>query len=337
MPSPIDVLAGNIVNTFERPKGLFNEILKDSVHSGILDAHINYMDIDDVPSAPRVTAPFLEDGRHGPAEIFLYRSHLELLWSFTYGMVVVYEECVQRAMLDNKFDGRLIFDRPLTQRAKSLLDWSVGLHRGYTNWPEALPSPTFQADVQEADYATKVNTIFQESVATLLYHEFAHVVAGHLGAPEKSESIAAQSASIEMESEADDYAFRSLVSLEDDEYKRRLKGWSMLSAPLASLFMVEKLSDIFQLEHPHLHHRIFNILQKLNYRDQQNEFYYNYLCTIVMGLFLRIYKQDGDVQCSNIELYETAYDALQSQLDELDALQVDVDGPAALLRPRCTD
>jgi hypothetical protein len=314
MPSPILVLQGNMLHAFENPHGSAVKLLEDAVAEGSVHAEIDLI-MDEVPPM----APVVSRKADEAARIRLHVTHLELIWAFIYGWVVLYEEAVQRPWMEDRYDGRILLETTLARRAATLLDWATDLRTAYHAWPGQLPSPQFALDEQEHRYALKVNGIFQDAIAFLLFHEFGHVRQQHLDAvPRNANDAGSLATAITLEREADDFAFRMLVSGDDSEATRRIKGWAVLSPALSSLYLVDGRACIYQARHPHLHHRIQDILSKLNFQEEQNRFYYYYLCSTILRTFDRAYALKRSTQLTP-ELFETADEAFDAEMDDLDA------------------
>ena len=317
MPSPILALQHNITYAFENPNGSAVEQLRRAVEEGKVSHELGLDFRPGVPQAPRAVRP-----NDGPPSLELHIAHLELLWAFIYGWMVVYERGVQRPMLDGNFDGRIYFDTSLKERAARLLDWAASLKNGHTDWPEGLPSPMHHQDEEERDISLKANGIFQQAVAFCLFHEFAHAQQGHLDfmTAEANAEVDPQSI-LEMEREADDFAYRVMVSLDDDEDALVVKAWPILAAVLSSFYLIHGPQEVYQEQHPHLHQRVAHMLAKLNIPLGMHHDYYHYLCSTVLklsmeGPLVRIRcGVDGDEQP---EVFETAVDALNAELDLLD-------------------
>lgn len=266
---------------------------------------------------PRAVQP-----NDGPPSLELHVVHLELLWAFIYSWMVIYEQGVQRPMLDGRFDGQINFDTPLKVRAARLLDWAASLKDGHTDWPEGLPSPVHHHEDDERDIILKANGIFQQATAFYLFHEFAHVQQGHLDfmTAEANTEVDPQ-AVLEMEKEADDFAYRVMVSPDDDEDKLVAKAWPILAAVLSSLYLIHGPRGVYQERHPHLHQRVAHMLAKLNFPHGMHRDYYHYLCSIVLKISMEgpLMRHrcglDGNEQP---EIFETAIDALDAELDSLD-------------------
>lgn len=314
MTSPMAALLGNIIHAFENPNGSAVNLLRHAVSQGLVSDALDMLLDQTKPMAPRVIRP-----KDGAAIIQLHIVHMELLWAFIYGWLVLYEEGVQGPMLEGTFDGRIHLNNALKLRAAQLLDWASGLKDQYTSWPRNLSSPTYFESLEEQSYALKTNNIFQQSAAFLLFHEFGHVRQEHFNAIDHRDTVEARTASIELEREADDFAFRVLVSTDDDEETRRVKAWAILAPALSSLYLVNGPVEIFQKRHPHLHHRVADLLGKLNFHEDRNKDYFNYLCATVLLLIGRAHESQGDAAITP-RIFETALDALQDELDALDAL-----------------
>lgn len=313
MPSPILALEGNIIHAFENPNGSAVDQLRIAVDEGLVSHELDLLMDLVPPRGPRVIRP-----EQQPASIALHLPHLELLWAFTYGWAVLYEEAVQRPWINGTYDGRILLTTDLTRRAAALLEWASGLRQAYTPWPAGLPSPEHSDSAQERDYVLKVNGIFQYATAFLLYHEFGHVRQRHFDAVDPQDGGAeALTTAVQLEREADDFAYRLLVAHDDPEPIRRLKGWAVLAPALSSLYLVDGRAGLYQRRHPHMHHRIASLLAKLNFQDEQSRFYYHYLCSTVLLTFDRAYQADHDVPLTP-RVFETVDEAFQVEMDELD-------------------
>ena len=276
--SPVLALQHNIVAAFENPNGSAVELLRAAVEQGLLSHELDLRMDATPPTPPRVIR------RQGePAFIQLHLSHLELLWAFIYGWIVLYEEAIQRPWLEGRFDGHVRLESDLTVRAAAMLEWASGLRQAHTQWPEGLPTPLGSDNEREREYAFKANGIFESAVAFLLFHEFGHVRQGHLGNVDQNDDTeGGRATAIQMEREADQFAFDVLVSQHDDDEAKAKKAWAVLAPALSSLYLLDGHVGIFQRRHPHLHHRIHDLLAKLRFEDERYRFYYHYLAVTVL-------------------------------------------------------
>ncbi|WP_295964335.1 phage exclusion protein Lit family protein [uncultured Xanthomonas sp.] len=319
MHSPILILEGNIIQAFENPNGSAVEQLRRAIEEQRVS---NEISMDLTPGPPR--APRAVRSNEGPSKLELHVAHLELLWAFIYGWFVIYERGVQLPMLDSTFDGRIHFDTPLKERAARLLDWAASLKDEYTNWPEDLPSPADQHDREEYDISLKTNGVFQQAVAFFLFHEFAHAQQGHLDFIATQPDVPVDQQSVlEMEKEADEFAYRVMVSADDDEDTLVVKAWPILAAVLSSFYLIHGPQEVYQERHPHLHQRVAHMLAKLNFPAGKHHDYYHFLSATVLklsmeGPFVRVLS--GLESDEQPETFDSAVDALSSELDTLDDL-----------------
>lgn len=306
--SPIDALRHNICHAFENPNGSKLAEMSKAVSLKLIDPEIELLFEEAPPKPPRVVRTGGE-----PAQIRLQVPYLEMLWGFAYGWFILFEG-VQQAMLEGRFQGVIEYDTPLKQRARDMLRWSAGLKITYSRWPQGAPCPSMTEPVAEASYAAKVNNIFVNAVAFLLHHELGHVLHGHLDAADKTDSEAAKADHKTIEREADDLAFRALISSADDEQTRRIKGWAVLLPALSSVALLHSPKGLFQARHPDMHHRIREMLSRLAFESEHNCFYFEYLCLAVLQNILPPRPQT--------EVHDTAREALEACLDELDTLRL---------------
>lgn len=309
MKSPVNVLLGNIIHAFENIDKSSLEIHKKSTGSGLVSTKITYDNGNE-----KVKTPFSNPNTR---EINVQETYLAHLWSFIYSVFVMYEVGIQKHLINGAFDGSLKFEAPLLKRAKMLFDWSVSLTEKHSNWDESLPNPKHHHSDEEKFYSEKVNNIFQSAVAFVLFHEFAHLTQGHdsffLGLGAANLDVAATSDRIQIENEADKFAFNMLISAHDSEEKCWVKGISILLVSCSALLIVPRAHGIKQKTHPDVDQRILNILHELNLYTDEAQFYCWYLCGFSIKLFL--IKHGINTQ---EEIYETAKEAFFSYLDMLD-------------------
>ncbi len=309
MESPITVLWGNIVYAFENADETALGLHKAATNSGKLAKSIACDN-----RKEKVRTPFADlKGK----EINLQETYLSHLWSFIYSVFVMYEEGIQKPLINNRFDGALRFETELLQRAKLLFDWSISLTSEYSDWDERLPNPRTHNNEIEQFYAEKVNAIFQDSVAYLMFHEFAHLTQGHesffLGVALNESREEELAELIQMENEADQFAFSMLVKDADDEKQRWKKGLSILFVMCSALLVTPHANSIKQTTHPDLDNRLLNILLKLDLKTDEAQFYCWYLCSFA----IRFYLMKHNIEIAAGE-YGTAQEAFFSYLEELD-------------------
>jgi hypothetical protein len=323
MGSPINHLQKQISFAFENPNGSALDGLKAAVTSGLLDPGINLVQDGEMhtPYISRVSA--LE-----PATILVHVQYLQMLWAFTYAWFVIYEEGIQSPWKNDAFKGVIDYSKPLLYRAGQLLTW---IETDGQEWPKNLPSPTFGATDEEKLFLEKTNSIFIGSVAFLLHHEFAHVVQGHFdvvksikdeeykilleqGHLDIVKSIKDDTDRKLLEREADEFAFSALILQSDDEKRRRSKGWSVLAPFLCELYLTRTHGRLFSKTHPFVHHRVDEVLQRLNFQDAGSQDYFTYLCSTIAKITLEKFG------CTEGQrTFDTTGEALRTYLDDLDA------------------
>ncbi|MEE9338564.1 MAG: phage exclusion protein Lit family protein [Methylococcaceae bacterium] len=312
MESPITVLWGNIIHTFENVDASSLKMHQEATASGKLSKSIAYDN-----RKEKVRTPYADLKTR---EINLQETYLSHLWAFIYSVFVMYEEGVQKPLINNTFDGSLKFENPLLQRAKILFDWAISLTNEYSEWDEKLPNPRTHNSNEEKFYAEKVNAIFQSAVSYLMFHEFAHLTLNHesffIGINMKAMSEAELAEKIQMENEADQYAFNMLIKDQDDENQKWVKGLSVLFVMCSALLITSKAQSVKQNTHPDLDNRILSVLQSLNLKTEEAQFYCWYLCGFAIRFFLL--KHGIDIPANE---YETAQDAFFSYLDRLDDIK----------------
>lgn len=305
--SPIELLLHNVTWAFENSDPTFAERLQKAV--GAIGPEIALqMDLTEP------TTPFLQKGsKASQPEIHLHITFLELLWASIYGWMVIYEEGIQRPMLNGTYDGLMKFETPLLQRANQLVMWAKDMKKNYTPWPLHLPAPDRYACEREEFYGGRANRVFQEAASFLLVHEFAHARNDHLEVASAIVGEAGRLLRLELEKEADNFAFEVLIPQDADDHEKLSKGWAILGLALTSFYLIRDIGDIFQQTHPALHHRLEHLRRRLDFQEEKHQFYFDYLCSTFLGILL-----DEAGLTDRPQIYDTANDALQDKLDRLD-------------------
>jgi hypothetical protein len=305
--SPIFSLRHNIVHAFENARGGNRSALGEAVASGLVAPTLEVLVNTHPACGPRL---LLDD----VPKIQFHVAHLELVWAFAYSWLVIFEEAVQKPLLEQTFYGRIWFHTDLTQRAAQLLGWARSLRMAATPWPDGLPTPTHGASVEEQCYVDKANSIFQDAMAFMAYHEFAHARYRHHEAVDpRDRSAEGLATAVQLECEADDVAFHTVVPSGATDSLRRMLGWSVLTPVLSSLYLLRGPRALRQTRHPHMHHRIQAMLEKLAF-DEASRDYFTYLCVAVVQDFAQTHHGAPTEPRS----FDTADDAFSAWLDECD-------------------
>lgn len=310
--SPITILWGNIIHSFENVDASSLEMHKRAIQSGKLSEFIVYDN-----GKEKVRTPYADPKTR---KINLQETYLAYLWSFIYSIFVMYEVGIQAPLMNNTFNGSLEFRTPLLKRAKRLFDWAISLTNEYSEWDEKLPNPRTHNSDEEKFYAEKVNGIFQTATSYLMFHEFAHLTLNHdsffIGKNTELLSEADLADRIQIENEADQYAFNILIKDHEDEKQRLVKGLSILFVVCSTFLIMPQIRNIKQNTHPDLDNRVHNVLQNLNLSTEKNQFYCYYLCDFAIRLFLL--KHNIDVPTNE---YETAQEAFFYHLELFDDIK----------------
>jgi hypothetical protein len=308
--SPVLELEHNVTWAFENATPYAGVRLAEAVSNGMVANEIG-LNCDEITAPPK--GPFLERLKNTDVpEIHISLKHLELLWSFIFSWMVIYERGFRELLIDGRWTGEIDSSDPILQRAMQLRDWSVSLRTLCTPWPQELPSPrNYSCDI-ERWYGEKANLVFQQAAAFLLGHEFAHVMCRHLDSG--AANLPALDA-IEAEKDADVVAFASIVDAAEDDTDRLSKAWSILSALLSSVYLGEDLRTPFaQRRHPPLHHRLSNFMQMLDFKDERNRGYFQSLASIVLDYAIKDLASIPRSVCQ----YDDAEEAFSDTLDRID-------------------
>lgn len=228
--SPVLALEHNLTWAFENAIPYAGKRLADAVAAGLVDPEIG-LNCDSSTAPPQ--APYLrKESDAATPQMHVSLKHLEMLWAFIYGWMVIYEHGIQKPLIARTYTGILDLSDPLLRRAVELRDWSASLREKCSAWPTDLPSPIHYGSDSERYYGEKANLVFQQAVAFLLGHEHAHAAAKHLDY--LAEGVTDIEAA-EAEKEADVAAFESVVEHGEDDAHKLSKAWSILSAMSRSL------------------------------------------------------------------------------------------------------
>lgn len=313
--SPIEVLWGNIVETFENidPTQLENHIF--NVSTGLINPKIDYDHDRSGIQTPRADPE--------SKSIYLNEVHLEYLWSFIYSIFVIYEEGVQRPLLKGNFNGEIKFESNLIIRAKQLYDWAISLSETVSDWNLDLPNPKKHNSDEEKWYVEKVNTLFQNAVAYLMFHEYAHLTLGHTafyaGKTKKDFDYLTESEQaiyIQLENEADLFALNRVVKKNKDDVDILITGLPILLSICSSLLIINNPEQVKQYKHPDLDIRLANLMVELNLATEGNKFYIYYLAYFSLIFFFKKHNLQftPSTQDTAQDAFNQAFDFIYNQL-----------------------
>ena len=305
--SPVLALKNNILFAFENASLGFANDLKNAVAKGLISQDINLIQ-DWIPArGPRVT----REASSKPAVMHLYVTHLEMLWAFIYGWMILFEEDIQKPQLDGR-SPVVHGTTSLSARALALLSWAMQIGTQYQPWPKELPSPTTYVDTKEQWYGEKANLVFQQAVAYLLAHEYAHITSGHLEILSGLDSTSP--IHIEMEKEADIKAFEIAVGHDNGDGEWLSRPYAAVCAVLSSFCMIGRTPALLgPRTHPALHHRLNHLLSALNFQTEERKVYF---CTLSALALEQFFPYAHDLRGG--PLFDTGEDWLQDVFDRLD-------------------
>lgn len=300
---PIEVLANNLVHNIESLAGKNKHPLQVSVDAGHISSQIDY-ELDAVP--PR--APFADHIRRA---VCFQESYLAYLWAYIYSNFVVFEEAVQRRLLNGTFSGAIEFDTPLLRRAKSLGDWAEKFALKYEKWDEALlPNPRYVLDSAEKEFVGKVNGIFLGATSYLFFHEYAHLILGH-------DPTADDALQIEQEKEADNFALSFLVSGSTTDVERQIAGLSIVLLCSSNFHLASSVHSVWQDRHPDMHERLRFGLSGLNLGTPASKYYLYFLASINIKRFL-----EAHGIATKVMTEDTAEELFFEYLEQFDRLRL---------------
>lgn len=299
---PVSALEHNVIDEFERIAAQSNHCFESSVVDGKVCPVINLL-LDRI--APK--GPYADMNSR---KINIYESHLAFIWSFIYSSFVIYEEGVQKKMINGLFNNRIIFDNILLRRAKSLQDWAISFSSNFDSWDTySLPNPMRHFDDQEKFYVECTNKIFLQAVSFLLFHEYAHLSLTH-------ERIDDDRWSLDQEKDADNFAFSFFIDDSVSEKSRQITGLAIVFLYMTNFFLSKNIRGIWQNRHPHLHDRLKNGIASLNLSERASKYYIYHLASIT----LQTYLQSKGISVQQVAS-ETAEDLFFEYLDKIDEFQ----------------
>jgi len=269
---PIRVLQFNILNKFTN-EGLANiPTFKESIEKGLVSAGLKYHIEEE-----QLKSPFADCNSK---QINIQEVFLTFMWGLSYSLFVILEKAVQERITKPEWKGEIIFDIELLSKANQLLDWSLTLNVFYSDWDSGLPNPEKPNTEDEKFYVEKINGIFENSTAYILFHEYAHLALNHCDFVKsiRNKKISELTGDEiqeykEIEIEADNFAFDTLISGTENETEKFHKGVAIILAHCSMLFMVKTPKSVKQRVHPDTDKRLEDAITKLNLQDPLSEDY----------------------------------------------------------------
>lgn len=279
---PIEQLYDRLTSTFENTSEVAN-IRLSSYNQAQLSRNIR---IETGGFGP----PYSDNQRN---EIVLNKRFLTLCWCIVYIVMEVAGEKMEQAIKLGENYSVLDSSDPELAELDLLFDFAMSLKSDERadNWPSGLPDPT--------DSAYKImvaNAIFIDAMSYIMYHEVAHIVSGHwdnyreISAKIREEKQLTEDdkiLTVQMEQEADSYAFDCLVASQDEKDIIYHKQLGIIMAGICSMFALRSGSKLTSLTHPSVHVRIFNSRQKISL-DEGDEFRLARVLNVGLSMFCRL-------------------------------------------------
>lgn len=305
---PIETLYDRLIATFENTSEVTNLRLR-SYNETQLNRYIR-IDSGDF------STPFSE---HTSNEIVLNKRFLILMWCITYIIIEVTQNKSRTAI--NITDTYIVMDGDddEVKELDQLFDWAFALKNQNSNdhWPENLPNPALISDQVRV-----ANVIFIDAISYIMFHEVAHIVNGHWESYKeihlklvKGEPLDDQDKvlSIQMEQEADNFAYDCLVNSQTDEDTRYHKQLGIILAGLSSMFALKPGTHLNSLTHPSIHVRIFNSREQTAF-SEGDEFQLSRVMNVGLSMFCKLHNLKYEDKGFNtfIELLDYFFDILET-------------------------
>jgi hypothetical protein len=311
---PIRVLQNNVIYHFENIRDDALGRHKEWVKKGKIQPGIKWL-----IEKEKVRTPYADcDSK----EIAIQEVFLSYIWVITYALVVIYEEAIQKKMMEGKWSGLIKVNTPILQDAEKLFIWALSLTDNYSDWDRNLPNPEIQKTDNERFYAGKINAIFLDVIVFILFHECCHLVNDHcnflrrIGIKSLSELTDEEKQIYKaLENEADLFAIESIISTTDSDQYNLSSGLSIVLANISLLFVLKHPKMVKSVTHPDVDTRLHNCLECLGH-DLPTYDYVWYLACFACRLFFGFHNVPVEFELANgsIELfnrYLTVFDGIK--------------------------
>lgn len=311
---PIRVLRHNIVAHFKTLKKPIISSIKESTSKGKIEGGICIIVQKEALKTPK--ADFEKK------TIILHENFIAYLWALSYSLVTIFEKSVQIPFNQGKISEVLQFNTEELKQANALFNWAITLNTKYSDWDLNLPNPEKTLNEKAAEKAGWINSIFLDALTYIILHEMAHLINGHknviidiIKTPSESLSEKQITTFIELEKEADCFAFENIIEGKSGHQKFTC-GVSIVLSHIISLFHLKKPKSIKQLKHPDLDNRILNSINKLELENEEQKEYiwgFSYICSI---LFFGIHEINREASLKSSSFKELFFSLLE-KFDEI--------------------
>jgi hypothetical protein len=254
----IRVLQHNITSAFERAVGVG---AADNISSGLV-----HPGIDCIVDHQQMQTPFADTST---GKIVVGEVYFSYLWAVLFSMLVIFEEGVRKRLPTGEYQGRVNFDTPLLQAARTLYRWALTLKFHASAWPGGAPTPSMASsgDLQ-GEYCAKANAVFEDATSYVLCHEYAHLITGH---SETIRSLRAKPAQLltaeervrgkQLENEADNFARECLQPSGGSHLREQQRAIAIILVHCADLLSLKRPDLIVQDIHADIDQRLLNAIE----------------------------------------------------------------------------
>jgi hypothetical protein len=245
-------------------------------------------------------------------QIILSEPFIAFLWIIVYYFFNINEH-IQYRMLRNNWNGYIDLEDSFIKRSSDLFKWGLTLRYRFTDWDLKLPNPDLDNSnllKEELNIIGKINNIFLNSISYIMLHEYAHIVNKHCDLYNKirvKKNLDKIESSLlhDLEKEADNFAFDSIIKEYDDNNYRMLKGLSIVLAHISILFLLKDPNGLIQQNHPDADVRLLTLIDKLALETEKSQFYIKSLIGIACNTFFNLH---------SIKLKEKDYETVEDQI-----------------------
>jgi len=253
---PVRALRPDISKWFDN----INEILKQDVSNAETYETLNPI-IDYNTTKDKIfDIAFIDENN----QIQLFENYNQYLWCVSYFLLVIYDNCLQKPMIEGNYTGKFDFEQPDNKIAKGLFIAGVNLtdhyvHECFYNLPNCeFPAAGFE------EVIGLTNGVFVSSLSFIIAHEFAHYYYQH--DPDEYNSDVLK----KNEFDADDFAIYHIKETFNTQRGYNYKV-GIIAALCSFLFMHKDKSGLIgDKAHPDWDERIKSAIEQLDLADEDN-------------------------------------------------------------------
>lgn len=310
---PIRSLRHNIPHNFELSIAGNQDAIRSYAEAGLLQSGIVVC-----TEQTRIKFPFANLINRS---INLHEPFMSYLWGLSFSLIH-WGDDYYNEITSGTHDGMFRFNTPIRRVSKELFNWSVSLRNEYSDWPSHLPTPTINENDDILERALEANQYFLDAINFILYHELAHLVNNHDNYSSLTHkcvddlTVEERTLIIQLENEADAFSIQMMFNgLENDEERKRI-GLSVVISGLAMLMAQKHPLGFLQSKHLDIDHRLMNMIQAIQFDNEDNRNYLYTLATFGIQLFFYTFNFNRVV-----EIYDSPRDMFHSYLDSFDELR----------------